>query len=212
MIKRKSKFNYAILISVLAVLLVVSIVLIAASGAWFTAKKSGSSNITTATVSVRAEQNGSETKTSTNIIITQSSSTGVNLLQGSTAAAKAVTIKNTSTIPVYVRAYITCNWAANVAGYDDVYSVLNFTLGSNWVAPGAANNATNNQKIQSGMLYYSSALPVGETLYTLLSSVQTTAAMPSDAIINIFVEVVQADSIGQARFIESDPNISSWPL
>ena len=204
----KKRLNiYSILLPIVAVLLITTVVVLATSGAWFTSQKSGNSS----TVSVVAQQNGEAAKTSKSIEIAQSSDTATNLLPG-TGDAKKITIKNTSTIPVYLRAYITCVWENNVAGNEDVFSVLDFTLGSNWVAPGAANNATDNSKIQSGMLYYNGVVPTGNTTYSLLTSVNTTKAMPSKAIINVFVEVVQADTIGQSLFIDSDANITSWPL
>lgn len=200
---KKSNYNYIILAIVLAI--VVALTTLATmwlTGAWFTDNKNDTSNIGTAVVEVNAKQSGvifnaSDTKTLT------SSSLITN--------ANKIIVRNTSNISVYLRAKITCNWDEDYQGYERVYDVLSFTLGSNWNALTGSN--ANDKIFNNEFLYYSSAVAANTDIDILTAvSIKAGKSMPDDAKLNVFVEVVQADSVGKALFVNNDSELtnSNW--
>lgn len=200
---KKSRYSYIILAFVLLIVGALTTVgTMWLTGAWFTDDKNDSSSVTTATIAVQAKQ-GEVVRDTTNPITLTSSSLITN--------SNKITVKNTSNVSVYLRACITCNWEEDYQYYDRVDDVLSFTLGGNW---NALSGSTGNDKIKNNnFIYYSSALTTNQTVDLLTAvSIKAGKEMPDDAILNIFVEVVQADNIGKALFVDSDSELttSNW--
>lgn len=199
MVNKKSKLSYIILAATLVVIVAATTLTLWLTGAWFTAQKSDNGNLTTATISVQAKQDGNvvtanETKTLTSSQLITSSN--------------KFTIKNTSNINVYVRARIVCNWDEDYQGYERTYEVLNYTLGSNWNA--VSGSSANDKITNNNFIYYNAALTPNQEVDILTAvSIKSGKSMPDDAKLSIFVEAVQADNVGKNAFINSDSELTS---
>lgn len=204
MISRKTKTSYIILVIAMSAFIVGLTMLLAFSGAWFTATTNKNSVITTGVVAVNVKQNNTIVNAETALQLNQTSTVNASLI--SAGLSNQIKVNNTSeSIDVYVRAYITCNYTSEDSNLGSAFDVLTFTLGSNW---GAINGSTDNQKIKNGYVYYKSKLNSNSTV-ELINSITASAAMPSSATLNVFIEAVQADEIGKARFIESDSALTN---
>ena len=200
MLSKKSKLSFIIFIASLAVILSVTIMTLWLTGAWFTDSKSADSDITTATISVQAKQGETVHQTTSPITLTSGS-----LISNS----NKIVVKNTSSTSVYLRAKITCNWDVNDASeYDMIYDVLSFTLGSNW---GALTGSNGNDKIfNNNYIYYNTSVASNGQVDLLTAvSIKAGKSMPTDALLNVVVEVVQADNIGKTLFINNDVDLTS---
>ena len=199
---KKSKLSFIIFIASLAVILSVTVMTLWLTGAWFTDQKSADSDVTTATISVQAKQGDVVLEAATPITLTSGS-----LITNS----NKIIVKNTSNTSVYLRACITCNWEEDYLSYESVTDVLSFTLGSNW---GALSGSNANDKIfNNNFIYYNTSIAANGQVDLLTAvSIKAGKTMPDDAILNVFVEVVQADNVGKTLFINNDSELttSNW--
>ena len=206
-INKNSKFNLMVLLVSLLAVAVITTTVLAVTGAWFTGRKNAETNITTATVSVEAKQDGQVVRSAiTPITLTATTDETQDLID-----EKPITINSTSNIPVYVRVVITLNWAENNASYDDVYDCLNVEIKQDttdaehpvdiWKSSGSSNFGA--------YLYLNTQLSANAE-QELISSIKLAngKSMPSNVELNVFAEVVQADNIGKARLQESDANLT----
>ena len=196
MLNKKTKYSLLILSLSLLVLAIVTVTVLSVTGAWFTDYKSGKSNITTATVAVAAKR-GTPVSEIDTVIINATEVAGTNLL-----GSNPITFVSTSNIDVYVRAVVTLNWATNNASYEDVYSCFNVTIPNTWKPSGSSN---------FGSYIYYGANITNNTAYSLVSSISLKSGktMPSDLVVNVFVEAVQKDTIGKDRFQATDASLTN---
>lgn len=176
---RGMKRSLVLVVSLLALLLVVA----GGTLAWLTAQDSVSNTFTPAHVTCDVEEK----------------------FDGKTKSD--VTIKNTSDIPVYIRASIVVTWKDSngnvygqlpVAGTDYTMTMAN---DSKWVPNG-------------GYYYYTSPVAVGDTTGTLISSctVKAGATPPGDDYklsVEIIAEAIQSQpdrAVGQAWGVKIAPN------
>ncbi len=205
--KRFNKKSYLLilLVSVLAIT-TLTIGILGVTGAWFTARNSKDSTVSTATVTATAWRNGASIDTESPIVLPVSSA-GTNLL-----APNAIQAKNTSTIPAYLRAVITINWVENEGTNEDIFSVLTFALNSDWMSSKLYNNSspTDNQKVSSLFIYYNKPV-AANTAVDMINSLTVDAkkTMPCNAILSVEIEAVQADNIGKARLQDTDSYLTA---
>ena len=202
----KKSYLLILLVSVLAIT-TLTIGILGVTGAWFTARDSKDSTVSTATVTATASwRNGSAINGESPIVLPVSAS-GTNLLE-----SNAIQAKNTSTILAYLRAVITINWVENEGTNEDIFSVLTFALNSDWMSSKLYNNSspTDNQKVSSLFIYYNQPV-AANTAVDMINSLTVAAekTMPCNAILSVELEAVQADSIGKARLQDTDSYLTA---
>ena len=200
----KKSYLLILLVSVLAIT-TLTIGILGVTGAWFTARDSKYSTVSTATVTATAWRNGSAINGESPIVLPVSAS-GTNLLE-----SNAIQAKNTSTIPAYLRAVITINWVENEGTNEDIFSVLTFALNSNWKSSKLYNSSpTDNQKVSSLFIYYNQPV-AANTAVDMINSLTVAAekTMPCNAILSVELEAVQADNIGKARLQDTDSYLTA---
>ena len=210
-INKSSKLLLWIAVASVLVVAIITTSVLAVTGAWFTDRKSSDVDITTATIGAKVRRNNQDVDTAINPITLSETTNDTNdpidlLIVNSNP--KPITIKSTSNINVYVRVWITLNWEENNSNYENVYDCLNVAIkhnlavGDTWVPSGSS---------YFGEWVYYKGVISDNNEHELISSINLASgkSMPSNAKLNVFVEAVQADSIGQARFQDTDTNLAS---
>ncbi len=116
-----------------------------------------------------------------------------------------------SNINVYVRARMTVNWTSLDQSLGSVWDFVDVDIADNWYGASANSNSSteDNVLVQGGWIYYkdSSAIVSNSVAREILHGISVNEDMPDSIKIQIFVEAVQANSLGLAKF-GSYP--SSW--
>ena len=204
--KTKHFFNSFVFMVVSAILLIVAF--LGFTYAWFTDSKN--IKITGNVPQVAVNVNTSNSLSGTNGIYTFASQLSVTPI----ATQPTISITSYSTIGVYIRARITCNWSNLDATQDSVFDVITFNLDNNWIATNNSNCSTTNDNanIQSGWLYYKSgAIKTVSPYYTiqLLTGITLNDDMPDDLKIQVYVEAVQANTLGLEKF-NIPQSLTNW--
>lgn len=191
------------------------------SRAWFTNKKESkiTGNVPTLGVQVASSQ---ITPVNNNFTFTSAQIGSFQPIQ------PIITLTSTSSISVYVRVRITANWEKPNNeidnDYESVFDVLDFTLGSDWIADGDLNDEAKVQDIiplsdesaadaiSGGFIYYRGDAPVNKIIKELTNNsssasvliqnitVKSGKTMPANLVLNIFAEVEQPNKFGLKAF------------
>ena len=180
------------------ILLISAIILIVAvfgvSFAWFTASQSVKMNGTSPIVSLEVKKAGTDYESGTVYAYTS----------GDLAS---FTFKSTSTINVFIRARVTCNWADNDLSRGSVYDYLTFTLNGTWYS-NVAPSGTANQKLEGGWIYFNATSSAITSVapsqpnpaHSIFTSVSGSLPAGATANIQVYVEAVQANNVGLNKF------------
>ena len=204
-INTTKKARNFVLILLSSLIVVFSVLAVGFTNAWFTS--SGDVTIP-----------GTTPKVTISTIINQEVEKEITLAQTnsgeSISSFHPIEFKNTSNIPVYVRARIECNFVdGNTINtdYGTPFDYLSFTLATNngalWYST-LTETPTDNAKIINGWIYFKTAVAVNGT-GTIISGIEVTSNMPANAVLKVFVEAVQANSTGTAKFGTLPAN---WPV
>ena len=186
-----SKSSKYLIYSIFVLVFSMMLLLVNALGttlAWFTDSDVIRFGGTTATISLQTK-NGESVIDSSDIILNSSSNS-------------AITVKNASTISVYIRVMITCNWQNSSAQYGSASSQVALTVPNTWYAP--------NGNIGS-YIYFKGAVTVN-TVATIISQVEITS-IPEGAgavVLNVWAEAVQANDGGLNAIKPSDLTLNQF--
>ena len=190
---KNNKLNIIILISSLLAVLIITTTVLSITGAWFTKNKSNSQNLQTGVVAISAKQDSS-TIANNAVIINSTETTGVNLI-----SSNEIKFESTSNINVCVRVMVTFNWLTNDATFEDAESCFDITWGNNWLKSTA-----------TGFSYYTNTVSNNTPTDIITSiSLKSTKTMPSDLVVNVFVEAVQKDNVGKTLFQQNETGLTT---
>ena len=192
--KNKNRFNQIVLISSLLAILIVTISILSITGAWFTKNKSNSQNLQTALISVSAQEGVTNIANNT-LTISQTETTGSNLID----STNGISFVSTSNIDVCVRVRVIFNWSTNDALFEDAESCFDITWNNNFIT-----SSTTGFKYYTGTITYNTPTNIISSI-----SLKSAKTMPSDLVVNVFVEAVQKDNVGKALFQQNDTGLTS---
>ncbi len=198
--KTKNKYKTQNFMLVAFSVLIIALACLGVTGAWFTANKQGQIKGQTPKISI-ATMLGSENKKTYTI---STATAGVFDASGKNENNK-LTIVYSANIQTYVRVKVACSWVNGGDSDTNIFDVVRFNLGdsSNWITKNGAS--TDNQKIQSGWLYYKAKLSAVETetpqALEVIDSINISEAYANGEVrIQIYAEIVQGNDLGLKKF------------
>lgn len=198
--KTKNKYKTQNFMLVAFSVLIIALACLGVTSAWFTANKQGEVKGQTPKISMATMLGGANTST-----YTISTATAGAFDAGGKNGDSKLTIVYSSNIQTYVRVKIACSWVNDGASDKNIFDVVRFNLGepSNWITTNWAT--TDNQKIQSGWLYYKAKLSAIETetpqALEVIDSINISEAYANGEVrIQVYAEIVQGNDFGLAKF------------